>query len=146
MTPHETIEFVLKSLPTADEDGWNRLTVSQKQFVAMNIIEGQIGNGGFHAVYYNNCQQYLLQALSGYNAIGANEQAEVVQRVLDIMEDDPWAGPPESWPNPAATNIPECLDIGIYDEIWYETDFNKVDRLKAKYIKSHPGDFNLFIN
>lgn len=138
----ETIDAVMKSLPESDEPGWDRLTVSQQRFVAMNAVEGQVTNGGFHAVYYNRCQHYLTLAAAGYAAIGAHEQAGIVRNVLDTMHGNPWAGPPETWPDPNAAEPPKGgRNIEDFDDPWYRLDLGVLDARKAQYIETHTAGF-----
>lgn len=142
MSPYERINDAIGSLPNAGELGWDRLTDTQQRFVAMGVVEGQVTNGGFHAVYYNSCHEYLALAASGYQAIGAREQATIVQNVLTMMASDPWAGPPNTWPDPdAAEPPPGTKDIGEFDDQWYALDLNALDLLKARYIEDHPAEF-----
>lgn len=126
----------------AEEAGWERLTPAQQQFVAMNAVEGQITNGGFHAIYYNNCAAYLQLAMEGYETIGAKPQAELVRTVLAMMSEDRWAGPPETWPDPKAESPPSgSKDIGVLDEPWYALDLQALSSLKANFIEAHPETF-----
>src|SRR5690606_35459196 len=104
--PWDKVDAALGPLPLMSQPGWDRLTPAQRWFVAMEVVEGQVGNGGFHAVYFNDCAGYLPLALAGYEAIGAAAQAEIVRSVLQTMKEDPWAGPPNTWPDPDAEDSP----------------------------------------
>lgn len=139
--PWDKVDAALGALPLMSQPGWDSLTPTQQWFVAMEVVEGQVFNGGFHAVYYNDCAEYLPLALAGYEAIGATAQAEIVCSVLQTMRDDPWAGPPNTWPDPDAEDSPPgSKDIGEFDEPWEKLDTSVWD-LKAKYVDEHREEF-----
>lgn len=138
----ERLDAVLKGLPGPDEPRWYRLTQAQQWLVAMETIEGQVTNGGFHSVYYNQCQQHLSLAAAGYEAIGAHSQATIIRQVLETMANDPWAGPPETWPDPNAPAPPRgAKDIGTFDDPWYALDLEALGHTKMKYVDGHPELF-----
>lgn len=141
---HDTdkVYDTIDRLPGPEEPGWDRLTPSQQQFVSMSVVEGQVFNGGFHQVYFNDCHAFLPAALAGYRAIGAKPQAEIVERVMAMVRDDPWSGPPDIWPDPNAEERPPgSKDIGVFDQQWYALDLRELRRLKLDYLNAHPDDF-----
>jgi hypothetical protein len=136
------VDAALRGLPSAEELGWDRLTAAQQCFCAMEVVEGQVGNGGFHALVYNNCRHYLPLAIDGYSLIGASGHARLARAAGEMMADDPWSGPPETWPDPGAESPPEGAgDIGSFDEPWWALDGGQLDRLKAAYIAANPEQF-----
>ena len=125
-----------------DDDEWPKLTEVQQQFISIMIISGQVFSGGFHAVYYNNCARYMPLALRGLERIGAEAEADIVRMVVRVMESDPWAGPPETWPNPDQQEPPPGAgDIGEYDDPWYALDMIAMWRRMATFITAHPDQF-----
>jgi hypothetical protein len=138
----EEDENLIGDLPLAHEPGWERLTSIQQQFVAMRTIEGMVGNGGWHAVYYNACADYLPLAASGYELIGALEQARICGDVLSTIDSDPWAGPPNTWPDPNANEAPMgSKDIGDFDDPWYALDLAELASRKAAFIGANRPEF-----
>ncbi|MBX3410212.1 MAG: DUF4375 domain-containing protein [Phycisphaeraceae bacterium] len=129
-------------VPGPGEPGWDRLTRAEQWLVAMSIIEGQVTSGGFHAVYYNSCDGCLPLAIEGYDAIGAAAQKELLEKVVAMMAADPWAGPPNTWPEPDAPERPEGSgDIGVFDEAWYRLDLRRLDQRKLVHVTAHPERF-----
>ena len=113
--------------------------------VAMMTIEGQIGNGGFHAVWYNRCDGFLLAAIEGYEAIGLPEFATLLRQALDMTTVDPYAGPHDIWPDRERAEAPVgSLDIGDLDEPWYALQrelIDRADRAKADLVRKYPEVF-----
>lgn len=141
---HDTDKLydAVRGLPLSDEPGWDQLSTAQQQFVSMSVVEGQVFNGGFHQVYFNDCHAFLPAALAGYRAIGAKPQAEIVELVLVMVRDDPWSGPPDIWPDPNAEEPPPgSKDIGVFDDQWSALDGARLDRLKLKHLNAHPDQF-----
>lgn len=128
--------------PFIEDEAWLRLTDTQRSFIAIMTVDGQVSNGGFHAVYYNNCGAYMPLAHRGLLLIGANAEAEIVQSVMQMMESDPWAGPPETWPVPKRHEPPQGAgDIGEYDDRWYALGSIEMWKRMCSYIKEHPDEF-----
>lgn len=141
---HETdkVDQAIDRLPGPEEPGWDRLTPSQQQFICMSMIEGQVTNGGFPQLYSNECDSYLPAALAGYRAIDAKPQAEIVERVMAMVREDPWSGPSDTWPDPDAEQPPPgSKDIGVFDDPWYALDLRELHRIKLDYLKAHPNQF-----
>ncbi len=139
---HDIIEAACRPAPFIEDDAWAGLTEAQRQFISILYIAGQVFNGGFHAVYYNNCAPYLPMALLGLERIGAEGEASIVREVIRLMDKDPWAGPPETWPDPDRVEPPVGSgDIGDYDDKWYLLDATVRCRKMAEYITSNPSHF-----
>ena len=142
MSDFNLADNVLDSIVYPDNPKWDQLSAAQKQLVCMSIIEGQVTNGGFHQVYFNDCHQYLPLALDGYRAIGAKEHARIVEAVMAMVAEDPMTGPPEIWPDPHAPEPPEgSKEIGDFDRPWYALDAARLQWMKNWYIESHPDEF-----
>ncbi len=135
-------DTVLDALSYPDDPRWPTQNAAQQQLVCMSIVEGQVFNGGFHQVYFNDCHQYLPLALEGYRAIGAKDHARIVERVMAMVAEDPMTGPPEIWPDPDAPDRPEsALNIGNFDDPWYALDAVRLRWLKSWYIERYPDKF-----
>ena len=143
MIPEDIVDQALR-VPIASEAGWDDLRPEQQWLVGMMVIEGQVGNGGFHQVYFNRCADYLPLAIAGYKAIGASVQARILKEVMEMVAADPWAGPRDIWPDPDADESPPGSgDIGDFEEEWYRHDTIEVHNLKIRYIQNHPEAFKL---
>ena len=75
-------------------DDWsvfNRLTPLERAIYATRVIEGQIDNGGWYAVFYNNTDHWVDPAIQGYELLGLPEYAEHLRRVraIGFGEDSP---------------------------------------------------------
>jgi hypothetical protein len=49
-------------------------------------IEFEIPNGGFNQFFFNTSGQYALDTLEALRAIGANEQAEILEKAIALFE------------------------------------------------------------
>lgn len=109
-------------------------------FVAMHAIESQVFNGGFCAIYYNNCWEYLPYALEGYANIGATQHIALLRVVIDSVPKVFSEQPREKWPE----EYPMCdLSEGgldVLEQAWYRLE-REVDERKANYVRANPGVF-----
>lgn len=111
--------------------------------VAMSVIESQVFNGGFRAIYYNFCFDFLPDALAGYRGIGAHRQAEALQRVMDSVPAERWNGPNAAWPYEYP--MPDLTDeqLDSLEREWYALNEGSTDELKAQFVVSRPDIFNV---
>jgi hypothetical protein len=109
-------------------------------FVAMQTIEGQVFNGGFCAIYYNNCWEYLPYALEGYANIGATGNIAILRVVMESVPKVFSEQPREKWPEEYP--MPDLSEGGldVLEQAWYRLE-REVDELKAKYVRANPELF-----
>lgn len=131
-----------RQLPSPWDAEWRNAAHIPKCFASMESVEGQVTNGGFHAVLYNGCAHLLPLALDGYRAIGALAQASLLDRVMDCIQTDPWCGPPETWPEPEAESPPQgSRDLSEFDDEWFALDLGALYELKVQYFRRNVEAF-----
>jgi hypothetical protein len=109
-------------------------------FVAMRVIEAQVFNGGFCAVYCNYCYEFAPIALAGYKAIGAHQHAALLSRVMESVPKVFSEKPQEEWPNDYPMPDLPSGALDVLEKAWYRLD-NELDELKARYVREHPQQF-----
>lgn len=112
---------------------------------AMSTVEGMIGNGGFHALWYNRVDGFIPAAIEGYGAIGLPQLGALLRRAVEMVAADPYAGPRDLGPDPDAEERPEGYpDIGDLEDEWYPLErslMDAMDRAKAALVRSRPDVF-----
>lgn len=135
----QLLEQAIDYLPSQEECGWDKLSDVEKQFVAMRIIEGQVMNGGFPAVYYNDNSHYIAQAMEGYQLIQAQAHADILRALLSSVSRN-------------TKTCSECMEADgvplgvdeVYDEQWHVLDSRHLAQLKLDYIRTHSNQFSLY--
>jgi Domain of unknown function (DUF4375) len=75
-------EIIWKKTKNSD-DNFSNLTEAEKVFIFIDILEGQIINGGFDQFFFNSSGDYTYEALSAYKVIGANKSVEIINRAIE---------------------------------------------------------------
>lgn len=98
-----------------------------RMLIATRLIEGQVNNGGWPAVFYNEVDGHLPAAIDGYRLLGLDEHASIAERVLAHGWTEPTDGEPED---------------GAWDDLdgaWFSLP--DPEAALARYIREHPEDF-----
>jgi HEAT repeat protein len=64
------------------EVGWEALTPVQRQVLAVEMLEGEVNNGGFDQYFYNSSGDTWPDAQAGLQAIGATEVGKLLARAV----------------------------------------------------------------
>jgi CRISPR/Cas system-associated protein endoribonuclease Cas2 len=135
----QLLEQTIDYLPSQEESGWDKLSIVEKQFVAMRIIEGQVMNGGFPAVYYNDNSHYIALAMEGYQLIQAQSHADILRSLLSSVS----RNAKKRMESIEADAVPLGVDE-VYDEQWHVLDSRQLAQLKHDYIRTHSNQFSLY--
>src|SRR5579864_4482115 len=85
------LDFVGELSPGEDDYELVRQTPKSAQFFwAMHLLESDVNNGGFEQYYWNSSCTLANIALEAYQAIGAAEYVDFLQRALAIVGSEPW--------------------------------------------------------
>ncbi len=137
---NEALSRVAQRCDAFDAKALSQRPLPVQWFVAMRVIEAQVFNGGFCAIYYNNCYEFVPIALAGYKAIGAHHHALLLARVMESVPRIFSEKPQDQWPDDYP--MPD-LSSDEHDEIetaWYSLE-RALDELKARYVREHPEQF-----
>ncbi len=66
-------------------DHLDALTERERIFYTADVFEGEINNGGFEQYIYNSSGQSANEIIAALNTIGANQIAEIYQKIFDIF-------------------------------------------------------------
>lgn len=153
---HEDFTFWMEALEqyaSRQKVDWVRpediahLPAPARWLMSMLVVEGMIGNGGFHALWYNHVDGFLPAAIEGYEAIGLPQLGALLRRAVEMVAADPYAGPRDIWPDPDAEERPEGRpDIGDLEDEWYPLErslMDAIDRAKADLVRTRPEVFEV---
>src|SRR5689334_15639951 len=62
-----------------------RLTLGQRAFLALEVLESEILNGGFKQYLYNGTAPLFGEALAGLELIKAHQHLSLVAKVFDLF-------------------------------------------------------------
>lgn len=99
-----------------------------RMLIATRLIEGQVDNGGWPAVFYNAVDGHLATAIDGYRLLGLDEHASIAERVLAHG----WTEPTDGAPADAAWDA--------FDGAWFRLP--DAEAARGRYIREHPQDFS----
>jgi hypothetical protein len=94
-----------------------------RMLVATRAVEGQVDNGGWAAVFYNEVDGLLEPAIAGYRRLGLDRHAALAERISQ-----------------------HGFKAGDNDAIWEKFDdewfaLPSAELARAEYIESHPEEF-----
>jgi hypothetical protein len=112
-----------------DPDVLARYSAPIRMLIATRLIDGQVDNGGWPAVFYNEALGLLPEAIQGYRLLGLGEHAALAERIQA-----------HGWTQPT-DNRPDDPAWGTFDAEWFALD--DVEAARARYIRGHPADFGL---
>jgi hypothetical protein len=80
----EIIELVGTVLwnKASDISGFSELSQPEQTFIYIDIFESELIHGGLYDFFYNTSGGYAHNVLDAYNAIGANESADLVAQAI----------------------------------------------------------------
>jgi hypothetical protein len=65
--------------------GFDALTPKEQVFYCVWAADGEVGNGGMHAVCYNSTGNELTHFPAAFEAIGAKQKANLFQKLIDAF-------------------------------------------------------------
>ena len=110
-----------------DPDHLRSYSEGIRMLIATRIIEGQVDNGGWPAVFYNSVDGHLAAAIDGYRLLGLDEHSSIVERVLA-----------HGWTEPTDGN-PDDDAWDTFDGAWIRLPDPEAAR--GRFIREHPEDF-----
>jgi hypothetical protein len=106
-----------------------RYSAPIRMLMATRLIDGQIDNGGWPAVFYNDAIGLLPEAIQGYRLLGLGEHAALAERI----QAHGWTDPTDDHPGDPAWQT--------FDAEWFALEDSEAAR--ARYIRDRPADFGL---
>jgi hypothetical protein len=78
-----------KLVEKESRDGLSSLSELEKTFFLVWVADGEVGNGGMHAVCYNSTGDYLMHLPSAFRAIGAPVKAAAFDSLINAFGIEP---------------------------------------------------------
>ena len=118
------------------------LTPDERTFFLVWIAEGEVGNGGMHAVCYNSTGDHLQDLPNAFVAIGAPKKAALFKRLIASFGPEPPSSDHEVRVRQHEA-LPECsvVEINSLDDAFYSSeDVDEKVYSLAYRIRSSQGD------
>ena len=149
-TPDDLVEqlvldYILANVDqNADELDWvGTLNPAHRALYVTWLVEAEVNNGGFNQFYFNSSGQVAQYGEESFRTFGANRYADLMHRAnltYDSIKADLEQyndGTVESFSKSYENNPLNKLD----DEFYKLGNDESLTHLRAKYIKSHIGEF-----
>jgi hypothetical protein len=86
----EYVEACLELQPSEPFDAFSSLPRKVQYIYATALLEGEVESGGFNQYFYNSSSDFALEALAGYQEIGATEHAALLRKAIAIYHQERW--------------------------------------------------------
>ncbi len=96
-----------------------------RMLLATHVIDSQVDNGGWPAVFYDATDVFVPDAIEGYRLLGLEEHARLAERILEHGFVD-GADDEAAWAQ--------------FDQAW--SALPSVERARAKYVSANPSEFD----
>lgn len=67
------------------EDGYATLTLPERHYFAVCLLDGEVNNGGFSQYFYNSSSDHYLDTVAGLEELGATKSLELLLRAKQIV-------------------------------------------------------------
>ncbi len=81
-------EIIWKKTEKGD-DNFSNLTEAEKVFVYVDMLEGQVNNGGFDQFFFNSSGDYTHEILNAYVTIKAHKTADLIEIAIKAFPVSP---------------------------------------------------------
>ena len=98
-----------------------------RMLVATRAIEGQVDNGGWPAVFYNEAADLIDLAVEGYGLLGLVDHADLARRV----QRHGWTEPGDDTPDDPAWEA--------FDDEWF--GLPDAEESRTRYVRDHRQEF-----
>ena len=83
-----TGDIIWKKTEKSD-DNFSNLTEAEKVFIYVDMLEGQINNGGFDQFFFNSSGDYTHEILAAYEKIKAHKTAYLIEMAIKAFPVSP---------------------------------------------------------
>lgn len=108
---------------------------------ATQLVDDEVNNGGFNQYFFNDSGQFAIEAIEGFELIGARERAELVRRAVDQLSRD--APRLKEFYEPrtmdAFMESYRHTDLGAIDNEWF--DAQEFFTPRTRYMREHAAEF-----
>lgn len=129
LTPEEFDEKIIMFGELSVLQGYPNKLLSQ--LVAIDILEMEVNNGGFHQYFLNTENKYSIDATNGLNLIGALEHLILLEKAIEVFN--------KYWENDELS----MEKMGELDDEFYKLE--SIQQQRKKYIFENRKDFEQFL-
>lgn len=117
------------------------LNYYEKNVILIEILEGQVNNGGFDQYFFNSSGEYAHETLIALKEIKANQMAEILNRAITIFPTSPIPKDTKKR-RELMKNIPKNVSDNLdkLDHEFYKYPDN-LARLIINYVKANKKEF-----
>jgi hypothetical protein len=122
------------------------LSPGLRMIYATGSVEMEVSNGGFNQYFWNPSGAFAIEAVEGYELIGAEEHAHVVRSaIVQFMEESPEQLKFHQKGTLEAFSESCChTKLGDVDrEFFRAQDEEPIPHLAANFVRQHPDQFDL---
>ena len=65
--------------------GWHQLSATEQQYWAVNLVSGEVANGGFHQYFFNSSGASYQAALLGLEGMRATESLSLLEQAKRLL-------------------------------------------------------------
>lgn len=129
-------DLAVRLIDKENVKGFDALSPEEQVVFLVWIADGEVGNGGFHAICYNSTGNYSEHFPKAFLAIGASEAFEIFQEFLNIADPPANHGDRVKWHNALPENGATIRAISALDDRYFEVR-SEIDGLLSKYTLRH---------
>lgn len=131
----------------SDHDEFAKLSRGAQIVAAMELVEGEVANGGFSQLFWNNWEVYqwlIPLAIQAYADVGAAEQAEALRKALAVFESHKEVFVDIRFHRGLSSmknfDVWQEAAQGIFvpKDQWPFEEYAALAKLKGAYLRSHP--------
>ncbi len=126
---------------TKDDENLESLNQFEKNVLFLDMLEGQVNNGGFDQYFFNSSGEYAHETLTALEEIGAYKTAELLEQAIKVFPQLPIPKDTEQR-RELMKNLPQQVsDVwGQLDDEFYEYPDN-IAGLAIEYVKNNKKQF-----
>jgi hypothetical protein len=132
-----------------DPECWECLTPGQRLLTSLGALDGEVKNGGISQFFWN-CSDLAFEVSDALQKLGETELLELYERALQglIGKKDDWIElRKQAFKDPSNPNWEpfqksyKLLDLGWFDDAYFDKYGPSVLRRLADYVKAHKEEF-----
>jgi hypothetical protein len=133
--------FEQRAWEAENKNGFAALKPAQKHYLAVQMYDGQVNNGGLSQYFFNSSGDTWREALGGLEAMGFNERLTVLREaVAKFGKDGPSPGREQRMVQLAKLERKNDASFEALDDRYYKSK-EVIDVLAKRYVLKNPDEF-----
>ncbi len=138
------LDYVLLKIDEKPDKAYEIVSTLPEGFVtvfATMEVEGEVNNGGFDQYFSNTAGEFTLEAIEGFEKIGAKNFAAITKQALDLSLKEMAKMAEPAHTDSKTHNEKQAITMEKLDNQFYDLEENITD-LRIQYIRNNPQLFN----